>query len=57
MFTGKGNSTNSTNSANSNSRLSEMVKPIEKGTRLSEMIKRDPQVGLIVASWSKPDLK
>ena len=44
MFTGKGNSTNSTNYANSN-------------TRLSEMVKRDPQVGLIVASWSKPDLK
>ncbi len=54
MFTGKGNSTNS---VNSNSRLSEMVKPIPNGTRLAEMVKRDPQVGLIVASWSKPDLK
>lgn len=54
MFTGKGNSTNS---ANSNSRLSEMVKPIPNGTRLAEMVKRDPEVGLIAASWSKPDLK
>jgi hypothetical protein len=52
MFTGKGNSANS-----SNTRLSEMVKPNADGTRLAEMIKRDPQVGIIAASWSKPDLK
>jgi hypothetical protein len=55
MFTGKGNSTNSANS--NNTRLSEMVKPIPNGTRLAEMVKRDPQVGLIAASWSRPDLK
>lgn len=55
MFTGKGNSTNSANS--NNTRLSEMVKPIADGTRLAEMIKRDPQVGISAASWTKPDLK
>ena len=55
MFTGKGNSSNSKNS--NNTRLSEMVKPIADGTRLAEMVKRDPQVGLIAASWSRPDLK
>ena len=54
MFTGKGNSTNSANS--NNTRLSEMVKPIANGTRLAEMVKRDPQVGIIAASWTKPNL-
>ena len=54
MFTGKGNSTNSANS--NNTRLSEMVKPIANSTRLAEMVKRDPQVGIIAASWTKPSL-
>ena len=48
MFTGKENS--------NNTRLSEMVKPIANGTRLAEMIQRDPKVGIIAASWTKPSL-
>jgi hypothetical protein len=57
MFAGKGNSTNSTNSSNSNSRLAEMGRiNTNNNTRLAEMIKRDPQVGIIAASWAKPSL-
>ncbi len=57
MFTGKGNS-NSSNSAsmhNTSTRSNNVVRlPTE--SRLDQMIKRDPQVGLIAASWSKPNL-
>lgn len=54
MFTGKGNYTNSANS--NNTRLSEIVKTSADVSRLSEMIKRDPKVGIITASWTKTSL-
>lgn len=58
MFTGKGKSTNSTNSANSgNSRLAEIgLINTNIHSRLGEMIKRDPEVGIIAATWSKSNL-
>lgn len=54
MFTGKGNS-NSASMHNTSTRSNNSVRlPTE--SRLDQMIKRDPQVGLIVASWSRPGL-
>jgi hypothetical protein len=55
MFTGKGN-TNSASMHNTSTRSNNVVRlPTE--SRLDQMIKRDPQVGVIAASWSKPELK